>query len=53
MRNQFTATLQECAQHIASSDEAAAELALKVINLVMGNASKSKPTKPAKRPGNT
>jgi hypothetical protein len=50
VRNQFTATLQECAGHIAGGDEAAAELALKVINLVMNGSagSKSKP-KPATR----
>ena len=50
MRERFTATLQECAGHIAGGDEAAAELALAVVNMIMkGSASKAKP-KPAKRP---
>jgi hypothetical protein len=50
MRNQFAATLQECAGHIAGGDEAAAELALKLVNLIMGSGAKASKPKPAKRP---
>jgi hypothetical protein len=49
VRSQFSATLAECAGHIAGGDEAAAELALAVVNMIMkGGATKSKPKPKAK-----